>query len=96
VEGASRVFLGEDRLQVEGEVMLDDGRLAQLRFEQVLGDTSGPLGRQLVDTGQLVKGPLQSGEWLLFRSLPEFRVEQLAVDPGSLVGRALGPARAVP
>jgi hypothetical protein len=96
VEGASRVFLGEDRVQVEGEVMLDDGRLEQLRFEHVLGDTSGPLGRQLVDTGQLVKGPLQSGEWLLFRALPDFRVEQLAVDLGSLVGRALGPARAVP
>jgi hypothetical protein len=96
VEGASRVFLGEDRVQVEGEVKLDDGRLEQLRFEHVLGDTSGPLGRQLVDTGQLVKGPLQSGEWLLFRALPDFRVEQLAVDLSSLVGRALGPARAVP
>ncbi|MFP2904073.1 hypothetical protein ACLESD_03165 [Pyxidicoccus sp. 3LFB2] len=94
VEGASRVFLAGDRVQVEGEVKLDDGRLERLRFEHVLGDTSGPLGRQLVDTGQLVKGPLLSGEWLLFRALPEFRMEQLAVAPSTLVGRALGPARA--
>jgi hypothetical protein len=94
VEGASRILLGEHAVRVEGEVKLDDGRLEQLHFEHVHGDTSGALGRQLVDTGQLVKGPLQSGEWLLFRALPEFRVEQLAVDPGTLVGRALGPARA--
>ncbi|WP_164019574.1 metallophosphoesterase [Pyxidicoccus trucidator] len=94
VEGASRVFLAGDRVQIEGEVKLDDGRLEQLRFEHVLGDTAGPLGRQLADTGHLVKGPLLSGEWLLFRALPEFRMEQLAVDPSTLVGRALGPARA--
>lgn len=96
VEGASRVLLGDDRVQVEGEVKLDDGRLEQLRFEHVLGDTSGLLGRQLLDTGHLVKGPLRTGEWLLFRALPEFRVEQLAVDPGTLAGRPLGPARVEP
>ncbi|MFP2927489.1 hypothetical protein ACLESO_20290 [Pyxidicoccus sp. 3LG] len=94
VDGASRVFLGDDRVHLEGAVKLDDGRLEQVRFEHRLGDTSGPLGRQLLDTGQLVKGPLLSGEWLLFRALPEFRIEQLAVDPGTLVGRPLGPARA--
>lgn len=93
VEGASRIFIGEDRVHVEGEVKLDDGRLERLRLEHELGDTSGALGRQLVDTGQLVKGPLMSGEWLLFRALPEFRVEQLAVDPSTLAGQALGPAR---
>ncbi|QSQ26675.1 metallophosphoesterase [Pyxidicoccus parkwayensis] len=93
VEGASRVLLGDDRVQIEGEVKLDDGRMERLRFEHALGDTSSPIGRQLLDTGQLVKGPLQSGEWLLFRALPEFKVEQLAVDPSTLTGRALGPAR---
>ncbi|MCP3137388.1 metallophosphoesterase family protein [Pyxidicoccus xibeiensis] len=95
VEGASRVFLDDDRVQVEGEVRLDDGRLERLHLEHLLGDTSGPLGRQLLDTGQLVKGPLRSGEWLLFRALPDFQVEQRAVDPGSLAGRPLGPSRAI-
>lgn len=94
VEGASRVFIRDDTVRLEGEVKLDDGRLETFRLEHALGDTSGPLGRQLVDTGQLVKGPLESGEWLLFRALPGFQVEQLAVDPGTLVGRALAPARA--
>lgn len=96
VEGASRVLLGDDRVLIEGDVKLDDGRLERLRFEHALGDTSGPIGRQLLDTGHLVKGPLLSGEWLLFRALPEFRVEQLAVDPSTLAGRALGPVRAAP
>ncbi|MBZ4421292.1 metallophosphoesterase [Myxococcus sp. RHSTA-1-4] len=96
VEGASRVFIGEGSVRMEGEVKLDDGRMEWFRHEHVLGDTSGPFGRQLVDTGQLVKGPLQSGEWLLFRALPEFRIEQLAVNPSTLEGRPLGPARAPP
>ncbi|HZI13013.1 MAG TPA: hypothetical protein VE153_21705 [Myxococcus sp.] len=94
VEGASRVLLSDDAVHVEGEVKLDDGRLEPLRFQHARGDASGPLGLQLQDTGQLVKGPLQSGEWLLFRALPEFHIEQVAVAPGALEGRPLGPARA--
>jgi hypothetical protein len=93
VEGASRVFLRDDSVVVEGQVKLDDGRLEQVHFQATLGDTSGPLGRQLLDTGQLVKGPLESGGWLLFRALPQFRIEQLSVDPSTLTGRSLGPAR---
>ncbi len=94
VEGASRLFLRDDSVCVEGRVRLDDGRLERLRFQLALGDTSVPIGRQLLDTGQLVKGPLESGDWLLFRALPRFLIEQLAVAPGALAGRELGPARA--
>jgi hypothetical protein len=92
VEGASRLFLRDDSVCVDGRVRLDDGRLERVRFQLALGDTSVPIGRQLLDTGQLVKGPLESREWLLFRSLPRFHVEQLAVAPGALAGRELGPA----
>jgi hypothetical protein len=95
-QGASRLFLRDEGVCVEGQVKLDDGRLEQVRFELALGDPAEPLGRQLRDTGQLVKGPLQSGDWLLFRALPQFRVEQLAVGPDALAGRALGPARSEP
>ncbi|MGZ3459881.1 MAG: hypothetical protein ACXU86_15405 [Archangium sp.] len=91
VEGASRLFLRDDSVFVEGQVKLDDGRLERVRFQLALGDTSVPIGLQVLDTGQLVKGPLGSGEWLLFRALPQFRVEQLAVAPGALAGQALGP-----
>ncbi|WP_257447111.1 metallophosphoesterase family protein [Archangium lipolyticum] len=94
VEGASRVFLREDSVYVEGRAKLDDGRLEQVGFQLALGDTSSPIGRQLRDTGQLVKGPLESGDWLLFRALPKYSMEQLSVAPSALTGRGLGPARA--
>jgi hypothetical protein len=93
VEGGSRLFVSDDRVSVEGQVKLDDGQLEQVGFQLELGDTSGPTGRQLRDTGQLVKGPLQSGSWLLFRALPQFRIEQLAMAPSALSGRELGVAR---
>jgi hypothetical protein len=94
VEGASRLFLRDDSVYVEGRVELDDGRLEQIRFQLARGDTSVPIGRQLLDTGQLVKGPLESGDWLLFRALPQFRVEQISEAPRALAGRGLGAARA--
>ncbi|HYO51815.1 hypothetical protein [Archangium sp.] len=94
VEGASRLFLRDDSVYVEGQVKLDEGRLEQVRFQLALGDTSVPIGRQLLDTGHLVKGPLSSGDWLLFRALPQFRIEQLPAAVSALAERALGPARA--
>jgi hypothetical protein len=93
VEGGSQLFLRDDSVYVQGQVKLDDGRLERVRFQLARGDTSGPIGRQLLDTGQLVKGPLESGDWLLFRALPQFRVEQLAETSSALAGRGLGPAR---
>jgi hypothetical protein len=93
VEGASQVFLRDDSVYVEGRAKLDDGRLERLRFQRTLGDTTGPIGRQLLDTGQLVKGPLESGDWLLFRALPRYSMEQLSVTPSALKGRGLGSAR---
>ena len=78
VKGASRVFLGEERLHVEGEVVLDDGRGARLRFQLARGEP-GPVGQQVRGTGELVKGPLEDGNWLLFRALPGYQVEQRAV-----------------
>ena len=94
VKGASRLFFRDDSVFVEGDVVLDDGRKDRLRFQLVLGDESLPIGRQLIDTGQLVKGPLVSGDWLLFRALKGFQVEQVAVARGSLEGRPLSSPRA--
>jgi Calcineurin-like phosphoesterase len=96
VKGASRLFLRDDSVFMEGQVRLDDGRLERVRFQLALDDTSVPIGRQLLDTGQLVKGPLECGDWLLFRALPGFHIEQLSVAPSALTGRRLGPARAGP
>lgn len=84
VEGASQVFLRDDSVYVEGRAKLDDGRLEQLRFQLSLGDGTSFIGRQLPGTGQLVKGPLESEAWLLFRALPGWRVEQRSVSPDAL------------
>ncbi|HYH98258.1 hypothetical protein [Hyalangium sp.] len=94
VEGASQLFLRADSVYVEGRARLDDGRLEQVRFRLSLGDDSSFIGRQLLDTGQLVKGPLESEDWLLFRALPQRRIEQLSASPGELARRSLGLARA--
>ena len=89
VEGASRVFLRDDSVSVAGRVRLDDGREDGVHFRLAHGDLSVPTGRQLRDTGQWVKGPLDQGDWLLFRALPQFRVEQRAMSPEDLTRQAL-------
>ncbi|WNG50177.1 hypothetical protein F0U60_43160 [Archangium minus] len=94
VDGASQLFLRDDSVYVEGRVKLEDGRLEHVHFQLTRGDTSVPIGRQLLETGHLVKGPLESGDWLLFRALPQYRMEQLPVAPSTLKGQMLGPARA--
>ncbi|MBM7116248.1 hypothetical protein [Archangium primigenium] len=95
VKGASRIFLRDDSVCVQGEVVLDDGRRERQDFQHPRGDDGSPLGRQLQDSGQLVKGPLASGEWLLFRALPGYKVEQVAVARASLEGRARVSPRAL-
>jgi hypothetical protein len=96
VEGASQLFLRGDSVYVEGRVRLDDGQQERVRFQLALADASTFIGRQLLETGQLVKGPLESGDWLLFRSLPGWRVEQLPAAPGTFSARSLGLARTGP
>jgi hypothetical protein len=89
VEGGSQVFLREDSVYVEGRVKLDSGQLEQVHFQLALSDASSFIGRKLADTGQLVKGPLESGGWLLFRSLPGWRVEQVPAPLSTLETKRL-------
>jgi len=96
VEGASQLFVRDDSVYVEGRARLDDGRLEQVRFQLALRDDSSWIGRRLLDTGHLVKGPLESGSWLLFRALPQQRIEQLPVSPAELSGRSLRLSRTEP
>jgi hypothetical protein len=89
VEGGSQVFLREDSVYVEGQVKLDSGQLEHVHFQLALSDASSFIGRRLADTGQLVKGPLESGSWLLFRSLPGWRVEQIPAALSALAAHRL-------
>lgn len=79
LEWGVRLSLDDDHLKWSGRCRLDDG--ADVDVCAVIDDGPSPVGA-VTDGGRLVKAPLD-GRWLLFRALPERRVEQLAVaDPG--------------
>ena len=70
-------------------VTLDAGDLLA-SVAKIAGDDGDPLlGRRDPASGQLVKARLDSDDYLLFRALPGNAVEQTAVSPRALRGRAL-------
>jgi hypothetical protein len=94
VGGASKLFLRGDELVVEASAALDDGTRIDLVFQTPAGDAS-PLGKRDADTGHLVTGRLVSGEFLLFRCLEGYRVEQITASAAYLATRRLAaPYRA--
>lgn len=74
-EGA-KVLLDDDRTSVEAVTVLDDGGRHEVHFDVALDDERTPIGRRLKRTGELIKGRLRGGAYLLFRYLPEYRCEQ--------------------
>ena len=74
---------GDERVHVAGTTQLDDGTRHAVRYT---GDADAALGLRIAATGQLVKARLASGEYLLFRGLPKYQVEQrVAAEVGGLV-----------
>ena len=86
IETGSRVLLTATSTSLRGETQLDDGRRAAVAFEV---DDDPMLGRYDAATGELVKARLATGEYLLFRALPENKVSQVAVSPEALRERTL-------
>ncbi len=84
VERGSRVAV-DDRVRVRGETVLDDGSRAAVAYE----DDDRLVGLLDAASGQLVKGRLDSDDYLLFRALPNNAVEQVAVSPRALRERVL-------
>ncbi len=76
IERGSQVALSDATTAVRGVTRLDDGSEEIVRFEAARDDGS-PLGRRL-DSGHLVKARLERGDYLLFRGLPRYQVEQCA------------------
>jgi hypothetical protein len=74
IEQGSHVAIDE-RVHVAGTTQLDDGTRHPVRYT---GDADAKLGLRVAATGQLVKARLASGEYLLFRGLPRYQVEQRA------------------
>jgi hypothetical protein len=89
VEGGSRVILDGEGLRAQGETVLDDGRRVAVDSTVRIDDPDPLLGRWDADSGALVKARLVTGEYLLFRALPQNQVSQTAVTATELQGRAL-------
>lgn len=92
IEQGSQVFLTDDETQVHALTQLDDGRQAKVGFAS-RRDESSPLGLRDHNTGQLVKARLENGDYLLFRGLPKFCVEQVTASSEELAQRSLGAPR---
>jgi len=90
VELGSRVALDDDALHVEGLTVLDGGEELPVKLELRPGE-EGPLGLRDRDTGRLVKGRLERGEFLTFFSFGRGHVEQLAAPRDALAKRPLEP-----
>jgi hypothetical protein len=93
IERGSRVTLTHDETRVEGVSELDDGTRVPIAFRTRLAETDDPLGRRVAASGALVKARAASGEYLLFRGLPERRVTQTIVTERELAALRLAPAR---
>jgi hypothetical protein len=86
IERGSRVLIDGERVHVRGACQLDDGREVEVSFWA----DEDPVGLCTADTGHLIKAPLPAAtaaegdgqmmpsRWLLFRALPELKVEQVA------------------
>jgi hypothetical protein len=92
-EPGSRVFLARDEARIEGSTVLDGGEGAGVAFTTRRHDAATPLGLRDGDTGRLVKAQLDRGDYLLFRGLDGYRVEQVAVPADALAGARLVPPR---
>jgi Calcineurin-like phosphoesterase len=86
VETGSRVTLRDGAMTVQGETQLDDGARVEVGFAV---DDDPLLGRRDDSTGEVVKARLATGDYLLFKALPENRVSQCAISPSALRSRAL-------
>jgi hypothetical protein len=93
IERGSRVTLTRDETRVEGLSELDEGTRVVIKFRTRLEADEDPLGRRVAATGALVKARLASGEYLLFRGLPQRRVTQALLTARDLAGLRLSPAR---
>ncbi|HUQ51676.1 MAG TPA: metallophosphoesterase [Gammaproteobacteria bacterium] len=80
IERGSQVFV-DAALHVAARTRLDDGTEHAVRYASEAGP---PLGLRVEGTGQLVKARLATGDYLLFRGLPEYKVMQVAASAETL------------
>ena len=92
IELGSRVAITDDEIHVDATTELDGHTRARVRYSSRRADAS-PLGLRDASTGQLVKAVLDPGDYLMFRGLPNRRVEQVAARADEIAERTLVVAR---
>lgn len=93
IEQGSQIFIDDDRTIISGATELDEGTRSVVSFTSRRADVGSPLGLRDRVTGQVVKARLDSGDYLLFRGLEGFRVEQRSASAEDLARRELVAAR---
>jgi hypothetical protein len=92
VEPGSRVIVEQDVTTVSGLVLLD-GESSPTRVHTTwTHDTPPPLGARTRDGLRLVKGRTERGDFLLFRGLGDYQVEQRLAADGALSASDVEPA----
>jgi hypothetical protein len=89
IEPGSQVLIDDARTSVNAHARLDDGVDERVKFSIDLA-ASGPIGARDLDSGQLVKGMLASGDYLMFRWSEPLKVEQLRASEAEISRRRLG------
>lgn len=92
IEPGSCVSIDEDGLAVIGATLLDDGAREPVSF-RVTRDAETPLGLRDASSGRLVKAGLARGDFLAFRALRGYEVEQRPVTLEELGRARLEPPR---
>jgi hypothetical protein len=85
----SRVIVEDDAVEVSGRTQLDDGRRGEITFTLAHDDATSMIGLRARDGGWLVKGRFTEGDYLLFRYLPGYKIEQIAASESDLRAKAL-------
>lgn len=93
LEHGSQVLVAGDRLQVAGRAVLDDGSERAVQVVTAGLGVRGPVGLRDAATGRLMKGQLGEGEYLSFRFLEGYAVEQTALSAEECARLALVPPR---
>jgi len=92
IERGSKLMFSDTETTVHGITQLDDGSVVEVAFTSAR-DAASPLGRCDPSTGHLVKSALAGDGFLLFRGLPERKVEQLERGGADVRARRLIAAR---
>jgi hypothetical protein len=81
IERGTQLFVEGSQLRAAARARLDSGEERAVSVDLQGFDARGPVGLRDPATGRLVKGELSSGDYLVFRFVESYKVEQAALSP---------------